>query len=46
MNRSSKGFGLTGVFATVLFLVVAAVVSASANSEEAPVQAQTQQQSR
>lgn len=32
MNRSSKGFGLAGVFATVLFLVVMAVMSSSANS--------------
>lgn len=32
MNRSSKGFGLAGVFATVLFLVVLAVVSAPASS--------------
>lgn len=34
MNRSSKGFGLAGVFATVLFLVVTAVMSSSANSAE------------
>ncbi|MDO6709261.1 MULTISPECIES: hypothetical protein [Alteromonadaceae] len=33
MNRSSKGFGLTGVFATVLFLVVLAVVSTPASSQ-------------
>jgi hypothetical protein len=32
MNRSNKGFGLTGVFATVVILIVAAIVSASANS--------------
>jgi hypothetical protein len=32
MNRSSKGFGLAGVLATVVFLVVTAVMSASANS--------------
>ncbi|MDC0602298.1 hypothetical protein OAP14_04620 [Aliiglaciecola sp.] len=32
MNRSSKGFGLAGVFATVLFLVVMAVMSSSANA--------------
>lgn len=34
MNRSSKGFGLAGVLATVLFLVVTAVMSSSANSTE------------
>ena len=34
MNRSSKGFGLTGVIATVLILIVSAVVSSSANSAE------------
>lgn len=32
MNRSSKGFGLAGVLVTVVFLVVTAVVSASAKS--------------
>jgi hypothetical protein len=32
MNRSSKGFGLAGVLATVVFLIVAAVLSSSANS--------------
>lgn len=32
MNRASKGFGLAGVLATVVFLVVTAVMSASANS--------------
>lgn len=34
MNRSSKGFGLAGVLLTVVFLVVTAVMSASANSAE------------
>jgi len=34
MNRSSKGFGLAGVLATVVFLVVAAVMSSSANSAQ------------
>lgn len=33
MNRSSKGFGLFGVVAAVVFLVVTAVVSTSANAQ-------------
>ena len=33
MNRSSKGFGLTGVLVTVLLLIVVAMFSASAKSE-------------
>ncbi len=33
MNRSSKGFGLAGVLATVLFLVVTAAMTSSANSQ-------------
>ncbi|WP_041713964.1 hypothetical protein [Paraglaciecola sp. T6c] len=33
MNRSSKGFGLAGVLATVVFLIVAAIFSASAKSQ-------------
>jgi hypothetical protein len=33
MNRSSKGFGLAGVLATVVLLIVAAIFSASAKSE-------------
>ena len=32
MNRSNKGFGLAGVFATVVILIVAAIFSASAKS--------------
>lgn len=32
MNRSNKGFGLTGVLVTVIFLIVAAIFSASAKS--------------
>ena len=32
MNRSSKGFGLAGVLATVVFLIVAAVMTSSANA--------------
>jgi hypothetical protein len=32
MNRSNKGFGLTGVIVTVIFLIVAAIFSASAKS--------------
>lgn len=34
MNRSSKGFGLIGVIATVVILAVSAVFSSSANSAE------------
>lgn len=37
MNRASKGFGLAGVLATVVFLVVTAVMSASATSAEVEV---------
>jgi hypothetical protein len=33
MNRSSKGFGLAGVLATVILLIVAAMFSASAKSQ-------------
>lgn len=40
MNRSSKGFGLAGVLATVVFLVVTAVMSASANSAQIDQQIQ------
>ena len=32
MNRSNKGFGLTGVIVTVIVLIVAAIFSASAKS--------------
>jgi len=32
MNRSNKGFGLTGVLVTVILLIVAAIFSASAKS--------------
>ena len=32
MNRSSKGFGLVGVAAAVLLLIIAAIFSASARS--------------
>lgn len=32
MNRSSKGFGLVSVFCVVVFMIVTAVFSASANS--------------
>ena len=32
MNRSNKGFGLAGVIFTVIFLIVAAIFSASAKS--------------
>lgn len=33
MRNSSKGFGLLGVFAAVVFLIVTAVVSASAKAD-------------
>lgn len=34
MNRSSRGFGLTGVFVAVVILIVSAVLSTSASSAE------------
>ncbi|MCP9480221.1 MULTISPECIES: hypothetical protein [Marisediminitalea] len=34
MNRSSKGFGLTGVAIAVLFMIVTAAFSTSAQSSE------------
>ncbi len=34
MNRSSKGFGLTGVAIAVLLMIVTAVFSSSARSAE------------
>lgn len=40
MNRSSKGFGLAGVLATVLFLVVTAVMSSSANADQSELSVQ------
>ncbi|GAB5380791.1 MAG: hypothetical protein Alis3KO_21780 [Aliiglaciecola sp.] len=43
MNRSSKGFGLAGVLATVLFLVVTAVMSSSANAVQSEIQTQHNQ---
>jgi hypothetical protein len=43
MNRSSKGFGLAGVLATVVLLIVAAVFSASAKSETHAVHLSEQQ---
>jgi hypothetical protein len=36
MNRSNKGFGLAGVLVTVIFLIVAAIFSASAKSTSLP----------
>lgn len=45
MNRSNKGFGLAGVFATVVILIVAAIFSASAKSDQTQTP-QTQQQNR
>jgi hypothetical protein len=40
MNRSNKGFGLTGVIITVILLMVAAIFSASAKSSPVPQLAQ------
>ncbi len=34
MNRSSKGFGITGVLVAVIVLMVSAVISTSASSQE------------
>ena len=34
MNRSNKGFGLTSVFVAVVILIVSAVLSTTASSEE------------
>ena len=34
MNRSNKGFGLTGVFFAVVVLIVSAVLSTTATSAE------------
>lgn len=36
MNRSNKGFGLAGVLVTVIVLIVAAIMSASATSSDYP----------
>lgn len=36
MNRSSKGFGLTGVAVAVVLMFVTAVFSSSAKSADAP----------
>ncbi len=36
MNRSSKGFGLTGVAVAVVLMFITAVFSTSAKSAEAP----------
>ncbi len=36
MNRSSKGFGLTGVAIAVVLMLVTAVFSSSAKSAEVP----------
>lgn len=37
MNRSSRGFGLIGVFLAVIILIVSAVMSTSASSQEMTV---------
>lgn len=34
MNRSSKGFGLTGVFVAVVILIISAVLSTAVSSDE------------
>lgn len=34
MNRSNKGFGLTGVFLAVVVLIISAVLSTTATSAE------------
>ncbi|MDP5041300.1 MAG: hypothetical protein NWQ26_10595 [Paraglaciecola sp.] len=44
MNRSNKGFGLTGVFATVVILIIAAIFSASAKSDQTTIATATQAQ--
>ncbi|MCC2606295.1 hypothetical protein [Planctobacterium marinum] len=36
MNRSSKGFGLTGVLLTVIVLIVSAIISTSVSSKDTP----------
>lgn len=36
MNRSNRGFGLAGVFLAVVVLIVSAVISTAASSEELP----------
>ncbi|WP_170145448.1 hypothetical protein [Salinimonas sediminis] len=33
MNRSSRGFGLTGVALAVIFMIITAVFSSSASAE-------------
>jgi hypothetical protein len=43
MNRSSKGFGLTGVAVAVLFMIVTAVFSTSAKSADDVVNIQVTQ---
>lgn len=40
MNRSSKGFGLAGVFLAVVVLIVSAVMSTSASSHELVLQSE------
>lgn len=39
MNRSSRGFGLIGVFLAVVILIISAVVSTSASSEDKAAEA-------
>ena len=38
MNRSSRGFGLIGVFVAVIVMIVSAVVSTSASSSDLPTE--------
>lgn len=40
MNRSSKGFGLTSVVVVVLFMIVTAAFSTSAQSTELSIEAE------
>ncbi|WP_018983467.1 hypothetical protein [Salinimonas chungwhensis] len=39
MNRSSRGFGLTGVAVAVIFMIVTAVFSSSANASNSAISA-------
>lgn len=44
MNRSSKGFGLAGVFVTVVVLIVSAIISTTASSSDIPERQVSQSQ--
>ncbi|MCY7294574.1 hypothetical protein [Alteromonas sp. a30] len=45
MNRSSKGFGLIGVFLAVVVLIVSAVMSTKVSSDEPKVEVSQSEQS-